>query len=81
VGEPGKLVNLEWTLKNESDVKWTKKGIYLRNHREQEGIIRVISIQERLEPGETCTLTIIIKIPEDTMGQESVTFQFKFEEA
>jgi hypothetical protein len=37
VGTPGKQVVLEWTLKNESDVKWPKKGIYLRNHREQEG--------------------------------------------
>ena len=51
VGKPGKLVNLEWTLKNESDSKWPKKGILLKNHREKEGHIRMISIQERLEPG------------------------------
>lgn len=81
VGYPGKQVALEWTLKNESDVKWPKKGIYLRNHREQEGLIRYISIQERLEPGESCTLSVITKIPADTKGIDSVTFQFRFEEA
>ena len=81
VGTPGKQVVLEWTLKNESEVKWPKKGIYLRNHREQEGLIRNISIQERLEPGESCTLSVITKIPIDTQGTDSVIFQFKFEEA
>lgn len=63
VGKPGQLVNLEWTLKNESDAKWPKKGSYLKNHREREALIRVISIKERLEPGESCTLSLLTKIP------------------
>lgn len=44
VGKPGKQVNLEWTLKNESDSKWPKKGILLVNQREKEATIRRISI-------------------------------------
>jgi hypothetical protein len=44
VGKPGKFVDLEWTLKNESDTKWPKKGILLINQREKEAIIRRINI-------------------------------------
>ena len=43
-GKPGKQVNLEWTLKNESDSKWPKKGILLVNQRDKEAYIRRISI-------------------------------------
>ena len=72
---------MEWTIKNESEVKWPKKGIYLRNHRETEGLIRTLSIKERLEPGESCTLTIMAKIPLETHGMDQIIFQFRFEEA
>jgi hypothetical protein len=44
VGPPGKYVNQEWTLKNESDSKRPKKGILLVNQREKEATIRRISI-------------------------------------
>lgn len=73
-GKPGKQINLEWTLKNESDSKWPKKGILLVNQRDKEASIRRISIQERLEPGESCTLSLLTKIPTDTLGLNSVTF-------
>ncbi len=74
-------MKLEWELRNESEIKWPKKGSYLRNNCEDEALVRRIFISERLEPGKTCLLTITLKLPEDCQGQERVRLQFRLEEA
>ena len=67
-GFPGSTAKLQWLIQNDSDEKWSKLGSYIRNVREEECRGNTIYVHDRMKPGDSVILTIIVKLPEDLLG-------------
>ncbi len=76
LGGPGSIVKLQWLIKNESDIKWIKNGCYLRNIEETEARGNPIFIADRLSPGDSATLMIEVKLPQDLKGYSRLNLKF-----
>jgi hypothetical protein len=67
-GFPGSTAKLQWLIQNDSDDKWSKSGCHLRNVREEECRGNAIFLGQRMKPGESVILTVLVKLPEDLLG-------------
>lgn len=80
-GGPGQTIILSWLIKNQSETKWPKEGIYLRNHCDDDANISPVYIKDRLDVGQSASLNVSILLPEDLLGKSRIMLSLRFEKS
>jgi len=79
--KPGQPANLNWVIKNNTDFKWAKEGVYLACKNKAPGALSIKRemFTDRLGRRQTIALFVNVLIPADMQGVSEIKLTFNFE--